>query len=77
MLNLFMQVPRVVRKRLAVRCREVYKQFVVADDVEVEDQEAQEAGLPFTTRQVVLRLASLLSLSFRSIRVQAVTRAQG
>lgn len=57
MLNLFMQVPRLIRKRLAVRCKEVYRQCVLVDDV---GDEAEEAGVLHTSRQVVWAVRGML-----------------
>ena len=41
MLNLFMQVPGLVRKRLAKRCKEVYEQTVMLQAL-AEDGEDDE-----------------------------------
>jgi hypothetical protein len=57
MLNLFMQVPRLIRKRLAVRCKEVYRQCVLVDDV---GDVAEEAGVLHTSRQVLWAVRGML-----------------
>jgi hypothetical protein len=57
MLNLFMQVPRLIRKRLAVRCKEVYRQCVLVDDV---GDEAEEAEVLHTSKQVLWAVRAML-----------------